>query len=155
MNNRSLIFLFALILTSIAPLAKAEDPYRAFSFKHPDCQTRVPKKDHFLQELFLETLEGRGYSPQEITKSDPLRKGEIYMSYQQTHPAGIIFKSCLVQLSLKVAKINGGSENDDVLYEHQVLRELPRVTFKGKERCRRALKDSFVHIPYCLKPQAP
>lgn len=148
----------ALLVLSLGFLsfqAQGQTHREAFSFKHPDCQTRVPVKKHFLQKLFLEILKKRGYAPRPITPTDPLRKGEIYMSYQQTHPEGIIFKSCLVELSLKRAKIKDGSKEDETLYEHQVLRELPRVTFKGKERCRRALKDSFVHIPYCLKPQAP
>lgn len=152
---RDLPILVALSFVLFCAHVQAQGHREAFSFRHPDCQTRVPVKDHFLQELFLETLKERGYAPRPITPSDPLRPGEIYMSYQQTHPEGIIFKSCLVQLSLKRAKVKDGSKEDEVLYEHQVLRELPRVTFKGKERCRRALKDSFVHIPYCLKPQAP
>lgn len=154
---RELTILMSLVLglNLACPQVQAQDPREAFSFKHPNCETRVPKKEHFLQELFLETLKERGYKPKLITPNEPLRPGDIYMSYRQTHPDGLIFKSCLVQLSLKRAKVKDGSKNDEVLYEHQVLRELPRVTFKGKERCRRALKDSFVHIPYCLRPQAP
>lgn len=155
-SSRSLILSLIFILSLLSQMKTfAQNQREAFGFKHPDCETRVPEKDHFLQELFLKTLKERGYKPKPIKTSAPLRIGEIYMTYQQTHPEGILFKTCLVQLSLKRARVQGGSKNDKVLYEHQVTRKFPRVTFKGKERCKKALQDSFVHIPHCLRPQAP
>ena len=39
---------------------------------------------------------------------------------------------------------------DKTLYERSVRRALPRHTFSGNERCKRALKDTFVHIPKCI-----
>lgn len=124
----------------------------AFVFEHGDCVTRVRKTDNFLYEDFLELMQKRGYSPKEIVDNAPLYEGEIYMEYKEERPRDKFFRDCVVQVSLKQAKKSGGSTDDEILYQHQIKRSLPRFSFSGKERCRRAIKDAFVHIPVCKKP---
>jgi hypothetical protein len=62
-----------------------------------------------------------------------------------------LYSPCIVKLELKQAKGNTIRKSDKTLFQKEVERGFPRVTFKGNERCTRALKDAFVHIPKCNK----
>lgn len=143
------MLLVTLLLLFFVSSIKAQE---AFVFKHGDCETRVRPKEHFLFADFISAMKARGYEPKEITKAAPLFEGEIYFEYEENRPKDKIFRDCVIKLSLKKAMRTGGGAQDETLYEHQIRRALPRFSFSGKERCRRAIKDVFVHIPFCQKP---
>lgn len=143
------MLVLTLLLLFFASTIKSQE---AFVFKHGDCETRVRPKEHFLSNDFLAAMKNRGYVAKEISKTSPLYEGEIYLEYEESRPKDKIFRDCIIKLSLKRAVKTGGSTLDVTLYEHQIRRSLPRFSFSGKERCRRAIKDAFVHIPFCQKP---
>ena len=61
-----------------------------------------------------------------------------------------IYKDCHYDFSLYLLKNDRSIRKKDLLYTKEVKRSLPRHTFKGKERCRFAINDVFVHLPTCV-----
>lgn len=126
-----------------------------FSFKHPTCKAYyVESPDHFqkFSKLALEKMKERKFDLTILKKNIRLSKGDLYFSILESRPSKGLYKDCTVDVSLRESKGNHMGKKDKALYGKIVKRKYPRVTRKGKERCLRALKDAFVHIPTCTKP---
>ena len=124
-----------------------------FTFKDPECVAYVdlPK---FSSEGLLPTLED-ALKERKITIKDfpvkkKIRSGDLYFDFQLSKE-GMVWKDCIIELSLLRAQGNFPNKKDKVLYETKNKRQFPRQTFSGGERCILALKDAFIHIPTCKK----
>ena len=126
-----------------------------FLFKHPTCEVKITNQDDRLQALFISKLKERGYQAVLLSNERPLFEGDLYGSFKREHLDGKIFKECKVEITIKQALRNLGGVNDQDIFTHSTVRALPRITFKGHERCSRALKDVFVHLPPCQHPSKP
>lgn len=140
------LFILALFLFSFSGHAQS------FIFEHANCYVKIQKQkedNKKLEELLKKLLTNKGYKVSYLIENKKLLPKDLYMEMEITTPSGKLFKDCIVKVSLKVAKNRRISNGDKILFEREGKRQLPRVTFSGGERCRRALKDNFIHIPYC------
>tara|TARA_Y100000590_G_scaffold263893_1_gene296386 strand:- start:243854 stop:244309 length:456 start_codon:yes stop_codon:yes gene_type:complete len=121
----------------------------AFSFKHLDCKIRLNKTKEFLNKEAHKKLKDKGFRPMPFVESNKMNVGDLYFELEVFKDPKKLWKDCIVTAAVKKAKNQRASSNDKELYKKAVKRALPRHTFDGNERCKRALKDVFIHIPYC------
>jgi hypothetical protein len=149
----SILFLIGFSIALIFPnFAQAKDP--AFSFRHPDCKikTLLTEKTEFLYDTLESMSEKRLLNLSKMKNKRDIYKGEMYfeMSFERIDKK--LYDHCEVNLKIKLAKEDRLlTSQDETLYNQKNKRSLPRVTLKGNERCKRALRDAFVHIPTCIK----
>ena len=144
-----LIFFLFTIFSSFSIYAK--DP--VFSFRHPDCKIKalVEKEQKFLFSTLQEMAKKRGFKILKMKNKRDIYKGEMYFKLNFIRVNKKLYNHCQVNLKIKLAKEDRYiSSRDEVLYDQKNTRSLPRITFKGDERCTRALKDAFIHIPTCI-----
>lgn len=122
-----------------------------YVFKHLDCKVRFSKTDDFLNELAHEKLSDKGYKTHDFVNTDKMNVGDLYFHLEYSRAGMKLWKDCIVNVAIKKAKNQKVFSKDKVLFKKSVKRSLPRHTFSGNERCKRALKDAFVHIPYCQR----
>lgn len=130
----------------------AQDP--AFSFRHPDCKVKVKlnKETEFLYSSLDEMSSKRGLNLIKMKNPKDVYKGEMYFSVSYRTIKKKLYDHCEVNLKLMLSKQDRKLlSTDTVLYDQKNIRSLPRITLEGKERCHRALKDTFIHIPTCIK----
>jgi hypothetical protein len=138
---------------AVIPLANANQSY---TFTHRDCIIRykAPLPDApELTNTLVEHLTKHGLKPAPLLENKRLLEGELYILVKKHLVQDkIIFKDCIVKISIHKSERNRIQKSDRVIYQKESKRSFPRVTAKGTERCVRALKDAFVHIPYCRRP---
>jgi len=142
----SLILLFILSFKSIAD----EKPVY-FKLNHQNCilvSDKVETEDKKFNKSFIDTLEKKNYK---LMYTSKVNKGSLYLKLKRERHSGL-YKDCSVSLTLKQAKDNYKSKSDKTLHQKTVRRKYPRITRTGNERCRRALKEAFIHIPTCTIP---
>lgn len=142
------------LLGSLFFLSHSSVAQQAFVFEHPDCQVRIKKRlqdESYLEKRLQELLISRQFDVKYLIENKKLPAGDMYATLKVETPSGKLWKDCVVTVSLKRAKGQVASKSDPVLYTKEIKRALPRITFSGKERCKRALQDAFIHIPYCKK----
>lgn len=138
------IFLcFFMILST----ARAADYY---TMKHLDCNIRYKKTDSFLSRLAMDELADKNFNVQDFVNGDKMNVGDLYFKLDFRRDPEKMWKDCIVKVAVKKASAQKAFPKDKTLYERSVRRALPRHTFSGNERCKRALKDTFVHIPKCI-----
>ena len=123
-----------------------------YVFEHANCKIKIQKQEKIYQsveKLLKSLLTKKGYEVTYLVDNRKILPKDLYMTMTIDTPSGKLFKDCIVTIKMKVAKNRRISAADNVLFEREGKRHVPRITFKGLERCRRALKDDFIHIPYC------
>lgn len=151
MQNRLQIISLILVFF-YAGLVMAEDSPIYFQIKHQNCiLITEPAKtnDKKFNKLFDDALKDRHYKVMNTSKVNP---GSLYLLWDRQRHGHGLYKDCSVNLVLKQAKENYKSKSDETLHEKNVRRKYPRISREGDERCRRALKEAFVHIPTCSIP---
>jgi hypothetical protein len=127
-----------------------------YSFKHENCVASVKtlsKEASFLKSTLESKLKERNFKVRYIDKERIIRKRDLYIMIKHNRIDGKSYKDCEVEIKLKQAKNDYRmSSSDKILNQKKVKRSFPRITFKGNERCKRALKDTFTDIPFCKKP---
>ncbi len=129
-----------------------------FNFEHINCKVKSPnffENDfNYLKKIFEEKTSERKLKLSYYSKSKEIFKRDLYFDIKvESLKDESVYAPCEVTLTLKEAATQQGlSKNDRILYRGQTKRTVPRVTFKGKERCTRALKEAFISIPYCISP---
>ena len=125
-----------------------------FTFEHSDCVLRYQSYTGEREELRKQAnglLKERKYVTKQMLDNKRLLAGELYFSLDIERPKKKVYTSCVVKVSIKKAKGAIPSDRDQVIYAKSIDRRVPRITLAGKERCKLALKDAFVHIPTCRK----
>ncbi len=122
---------------------------QAFSFKHIDCKIRFNKTDKLLNEQAHQRLKDKGFKTMPFVDQNKMNVGDLYFELEVFKDPKKLWKDCIVTAAVKKAKSQRPNSKDKNLYKKSVKRALPRHTFDGNERCKRALKDTFIHIPYC------
>lgn len=144
MSKRPISILTLFLLNSIV-LASA------FTFEHPTCKVRfVGGESKKLNELAKEKLKERNYESQELVNGKALIVNDLYYVMDVAKDKKL-YKTCIITSELKIASDRIPRKKDQVLYKKEIKRSLPRITFKGMERCKMAVKETFVHIPTCKK----
>ncbi len=122
----------------------------AFELKHIDCKVRYNKTDDFLNRQAHDILKDKGYKVQSFVNGNKMNVGDLYFKLDYQRDPAKMWKDCVVKVALKKAINQKEYSKDKTLYQRSVRRALPRHTFGGNERCKRGLKDAFVHIPKCI-----
>lgn len=135
----------------ISSIARAQND---FSFNHPNCKVKafLPDNARFLNSTLKQMTEKRKMILTIMKSKKDIYKGEMYFQVNFARIKQKIYDKCLVDIKLYLSKEDRyTSKSDILLYERKSTRSLPRITLKGNERCTRALKDAFIHIPTCRK----
>lgn len=149
----SILVLIGLTPWSFFAQAKQDKQEPAYSFHHPDCKVKVLLQNSamFLKDTINEMCSKRRFKMSLMKNEKDIYKGEMYLKVDYLRIDKKLYDHCEVNVKLLLAKEDRyTSSRDTLLYDHKNTRSLPRVTFKGNERCKRALKDAFIHIPTCL-----
>ena len=126
----------------------------SFSFPHPYCKVKhLPtQQGEFLYSTLNEMSKKRRLKLIRMKDKRDIYKGEMYFRFKIARIKKKLYDHCQVDLELVLASEDRyTSSRDQILYSKKSKRSLPRITLKGNERCHRALKDAFIHIPTCLK----
>lgn len=148
---QNLIFIYLITLFFVSSNVQAQND---FSFNHPDCKVKafLPENAEFLEDTLEEMTKKRKMVLSMMKTKKDIYKGEMYFQVNFARIKQKIYDKCLVDVKLYLAKEDRYiSKRDTLLYERKSTRSLPRITLKGNERCTRALKDAFIHIPTCRK----
>lgn len=141
---RRLLYIFILAISFINVDAQQ------FEFEHSSCHIYVLDNNHKeIQKLSADLLKEKRYIIKQMSDNKRILPGELYLEIISSKEKKRIFPACIIETKLKISKGSRVSTQDTVLYSKKVKRSVPRVTQKGIERCTRALRDTFVHIPYC------
>ena len=149
MKTTLILSLFSFNLWSQGEIATLREKH--FHFKHSTCYIRVNLKEHPYKETLREQLKKKKLRPKEFVEDGRLFAGDLYLDLNIKKLKGKLFKDCQVKLKLKKAQNNRPNSKDPDLFSKTIVRAFPRLTFGGSERCSRAIKDAFVHVPVCQK----
>lgn len=154
MFSRFQISLRKITFATLLSVIGLVNPYgMEFTFEHGDCKIRVKNyEDSELEKLSSmakEKLKGKNFEIQDFIENSRLLAGDLYFDLEVVRPKDHIYTACIVNIVLAKAKGNTPRKSDEILYKKSIRRRVPRITFSGSERCRMALQDAFVHIPYC------
>lgn len=133
-----------------------------FTFDHSDCvirmknyqETKQKEEKSGLTELGTKArqyLTERNYEVKNLIDNKRLNENELYFTLEIKRPKKKVYTSCVVNIAIKKAKGTIPSNRDQIIYRKSIDRRVPRITLKGQERCKLALRDAFVHIPHCQK----
>lgn len=123
--------------------------FAQYDFEHADCKIGfVQGSEKYLNTVAKETLISRSFKPQKLLENRILLPDDIYYTYEVI-AGDTLFKSCTIRSYIKVASSRTPQKNDRIIFKKEIKRTLPRVTFSGSERCKKALKETFIHIPSC------
>lgn len=135
-------------------------PIQAQVFYHPTCQVKIyPEKqqsewERGFYDEFKSQIKKRKYYPQKMVNSRTY-PGELLISYQiinsKEKSKTKLYRDCTVKVQFKKVKGVKPSREDELLIEKSITRRVPRITLGGKERCSKALKEVFIHIPFCKR----
>lgn len=126
---------------------------QSFTMEHPTCVVRFKglENESRMNELASSLLEGKRFKVGSFLEGTRVYPGETYFEYTIFKPKEKLYTACEVTILLKKSKNNFPSKSDEILLKKTVKRRVPRITISGSERCRMALEDTFVHVPYCKK----
>lgn len=132
----------------LAPLAYGAG---GFELEHSDCNIRyVPMNEsEKLNSKAQSLLKEHNYKVRPLIDGKRLLVGEMYFTLDRKLPKKKIYSACIITVKIKKAEGNSPRESDKVLLEKTIKRTVPRITFKGSERCNFAIKEAFIHIPSC------
>ncbi len=134
--------------------SKQKDYQDDFIFKHRNCELKLEKSSFFTKKFnqtIQEKIKKKNLQLKIINQSRKILAGDLYLTIQLQKIKKGIYHDCSVEIFLKKAKSRGKSKSDKIYVHKKVIRKYPRLTRKGNERCIRALKDTFIHIPSCEK----
>lgn len=122
--------------------------------KHFSCKIALLKTNEKnypnLYPTLLESLEEKGYKVFKVENSTSfIGPRNLYLSLEKELLGRGIYPDCYVKMKIKEAKNTKSSNEDEYYFNRSTKRKFPRITLNGKYRCRKALKDLFIHIPYC------
>jgi len=146
------------LFTIISAFSFSNESVKFYTFSHPSCKVSVhpsfgkDKDVSTFKDTLFSKLKEKGYHPKVLGSEKIIIPGDLHLKATRKHMKGKLWKDCLVSIEIKMAKTNRALSSDKTLFNKETKRALPRHTFKGKERCVRAIKDAFVHIPYCDFP---
>jgi hypothetical protein len=123
-----------------------------FVLNDVNCQVKINTVHDRLFDLFQELLKQKGYEPIVLTAGQSINRGELTARFEKKHLDGKWYKDCQINLKLMRLTSHQSEHEAEMVVDHTTVRSLPRITFKGHERCSRGLRDAFIHLPPCKKP---
>ena len=123
--------------------------FAQYNFEHADCKIGFVKgTKKYLNKVAKETLIGRSFKPQKLLENRILLPDDLYYTYEVIF-GDTLYKSCTIRSFIKIASSRTPQDKDRIVFKKEIKRTLPRVTFSGSERCKKAIKETFIHIPNC------
>lgn len=140
-----------LFLGFLASSLMAQTP--SFNFSHPQCQFNLILEAQDFSERDTLQMEEKLVEAAAKKRLEPILPGQRPVPSALTlqvkmHRSGFLFKTCHVDLKLLGRRADNTTMT---LGEAVINRQFPRVSFRGNERCTRAIDDAFVQVPTCLK----
>ncbi len=142
--RKALLLIFSSLFAQV--LQSSDD----FTIEHSDCLIRIEKKNESLNQLFKEELLKKNFVVKPFIEGKRVLSGELYGQFTVTKGPEKLYKKCSVEVSLKRADGNRPVSSDRLIFKKTNYRSLPRVTFSGSERCSKAMKEAFIHMPKCV-----
>lgn len=129
---------------------------QTFVVKRNSCDLKLFPEDKEREKVIFPTLEefltkkGYKFSFMEVG-SKSLLPGVLYLKIEQEILEDrILYPDCYVKITIREAKSTQYSlATDEIFFEKSTKRQFPRHTFSGNYRCKKAVGDLFIHIPYC------
>ena len=75
--------------------------------------------------------------------------GEMYAHFEKEMLGDGWFPDCYVKLTIQEAEKDLPVKSDPIFFQRSTKRKFPRIFWSGSYRCKLALKDIFIHVPYC------
>jgi hypothetical protein len=150
-----MLILSLLIFSLIPPTFSQEYVKKHFSCK-VGLSKKLEKKYENLFPTLEESLKERGYKSFKIENNTSfVGPRNLYLTLEKELLGRGIYPDCYIKMIIKEAKNMRPSSEDEFYFKRSTKRKFPRITLKGKYRCRKALKDLFIHIPYCRLDEKP
>jgi len=108
------------------------------------------KEDLAYKEYVLDYLKERNYKTSFLKPNKKIIAGDFYLEFTWHRSGKKVYKDCDVDVVMKRSRVDRTHSDDKVVFENTSKRALPRLTFKGKERCKRAIADVFNLLPHCI-----
>lgn len=148
--------ILSILILSLAPPSFSQEYVK----KHFSCKVGISKKlEKKFANLFPtleEALKEKGYKAFKIeTNSSFVGPRNLYLTLEKELLGRGIYPDCYIKMIIKEAKNMRPSSEDEFYFKRSTKRKFPRITLNGKYRCRKALKDLFIHIPYCRLEEKP
>jgi len=155
------ILIASIFIIHLLPTLAQEE----FTLESADCSIRlksassvnskvdenIQEEINELQELASEKLEKRKFVIHPFIQNKRVLAGELYFDWNRSFTQESIYNSCVISIAVKKAKGQIPLDSDPVLFQKAVRRRVPRITFRGMERCKLAMKECFISIPTCKK----
>lgn len=109
-------------------------------------QKKYPDLSKKLEQL----LKDRGYELFEMKRK--VFPGELYAHLEQEMLGEGWFPDCYVKLTIQESEEDEPKKADPYFFKRSTKRKFPRIFWSGSYRCELALKDLFIHVPYCRTP---
>lgn len=126
-----------------------------YKINHDSCRMKIvntfkSKEDLVYKNYVLDLLKERKYKTSFLKPNKKIIAGDFYLKFTWHRSGEKIYKDCDVDVVMKRSRVDRIHSDDKVVFEKTSKRALPRHTFKGKERCRRAITDVFNLLPHCI-----
>ncbi|OUR94196.1 hypothetical protein A9Q84_18000 [Halobacteriovorax marinus] len=146
------VLIILISLLSVSLNAKERIYYK---INHDTCRVKIvdnfkSSEDMNYKDLVVDLLKERNYQTSFLGPRRKIITGDFHLNFSWNRTGENVYKACDVEVTLKRSRINRTQSDDKVIFENSSKRALPRVTFKGKERCRRAINDVFNLLPHCI-----
>ena len=80
--------------------------------------------------------------------------GMLYLVFHQYLAGKKLYPDCVTSLKIKIAQSSTTAKGDKALFEKITKRSHPRISRKGKHRCKLGLRDLMMVMPRCQAPQS-
>ena len=152
--SRRLQAIFIVAFALSAPILAKKKVY--YKLNHDSCRVKVwntfkSKEDLKYKDLVFELLKDRDYKATILKENKKIIAGDFHLHFSWKRSGEKLFKDCSAEIIMKRSKVDRALDDDDIQFEQNAKRAFPRHTPKGKERCKRAIKDVFNLLPHCIK----
>ena len=124
-----------------------------FVTKHPNCKVGLYQKEKEafprIAEQLEEQLKEKGYTLFEMHPKKRVFPGEMYAHFEKEMLGDGWFPDRYVKLTIQEAEKDLPMKSDPIFFQRSTKRKFPRIFWSGSYRCKLALKDIFIHVPYC------
>lgn len=148
---RNFVF-FAFLGAIFSQIAFAEK--NSFYLEYPNCRIRIAKSANSLRDSYFdvlkEKLKYRKFSLRKMPENSRIGVEELYLQLEKNMVGKGLIKICQMKLNLFVTKSDYARPSvDKLIFTKAIRRQFPRHSIEGHERCEKAIKDLFVHVPPC------
>ena len=148
--QKTIFTVFLAVLLTQSAFAKKN----SFYLEYPNCRVRIPKAGKDLKpsyfEVLKEKLKYRKFTFKKMPENSRIGVEELYLKLEKKMVGKGLIKSCQMKLTFFVTKSDYARPSiDKKVFTKSIKRQFPRHSLEGHERCEKAIKDLFIHVPPC------